>query len=103
MTEDFGPWSVEPTLDRTSTDTAKIEHLQQLLRVFVDPSLDVDGKFGDDTETAVKQLQQRFHLPENGVVDGPVWKVLLTDPHSQGGGMVVGREAMEQGDRCMKS
>jgi peptidoglycan hydrolase-like protein with peptidoglycan-binding domain len=37
------------------------------------PKIAVDGVFGSQTEEAVKQFQQTFRLPVNGIVDLPTW------------------------------
>lgn len=39
---------------------------------------DADGDFGNITETAVKQFQQKENLFDNGIVDAQTWNRLLT-------------------------
>lgn len=38
--------------------------------------VDVDGKFGNNTEKAVKAAQQRFRLKDDGIVGDKTWAVL---------------------------
>jgi hypothetical protein len=79
---DFGPWSVEPTLRKGVYNDNDVRQLQELLRVFVDPNLDVDGDFGDDTEAAVLSFQTARGFPATGVVEEATWRALLEDPVS---------------------
>ena len=56
----------------------KVEHLQYMLRVLSEyipeiPSLTVDGIFGPATRNAVIAAQQRFGLPQTGIVDFDTW------------------------------
>ena len=37
------------------------------------PTVSVDGRFGADTERAVKAFQRIFDLPQSGIVDYPTW------------------------------
>ena len=53
--------------------------LQSILKDFADPNLDpgpVDGSFGPNTETAVKNFQTLMSLPNNGIVDSKTWMYL---------------------------
>jgi peptidoglycan hydrolase-like protein with peptidoglycan-binding domain len=92
--------------------THAIEHLQAALR------LPVDGEFGPQTLAAVRRLQARHGLPQDGVAGASTWKVLgqhdepeLTPPPSalhphrvhkprpfqqtaQGGGALGGQAAL---------
>ena len=56
----------------------KVEHLQYMLSVLAAyipqiPNLAVDGIFGPATRSAVLAAQQRFGLPQTGVVDYNTW------------------------------
>ena len=56
----------------------KVEHLQYMLSVLSAyipqiPSVAVDGIFGPATRSAVLAAQQRFGLPQTGVVDYRTW------------------------------
>jgi peptidoglycan hydrolase-like protein with peptidoglycan-binding domain len=53
--------------------------LQSILKDWGDPALDpgpIDGIFGPNTETAVKNFQSLVSLPVNGVVDSKTWVAL---------------------------
>lgn len=39
-----------------------------------------DGKFGKNTEAAVKQFQRDWGLTEDGIVGGATWRTLLSSP-----------------------
>ena len=56
----------------------KVEHLQYMLSVLAAyipqiPDLTIDGIFGPATRSAVLAAQQRFGLPQTGVVDYNTW------------------------------
>ena len=56
----------------------KVEHLQYMLRVLSEyipeiPSITVDGIFGPATRRAVIAAQQRFGLPQTGIVNFDTW------------------------------
>ena len=56
----------------------KVEHLQYMLSVLSAyipqiPSVTVDGIFGPATRNAVLAVQQRFGLPQTGIVDYNTW------------------------------
>ena len=56
----------------------RVEHLQYMLSVLSAyipqiPSIAIDGIFGPATRSAVRAAQQRFGLPQTGVVDGKTW------------------------------
>ena len=56
----------------------KVEHLQYMLSVLSAyipeiPPLAIDGIFGPATRTAVIAAQQRFGLPQTGIVDFDTW------------------------------
>jgi peptidoglycan hydrolase-like protein with peptidoglycan-binding domain len=44
----------------------------------------VDGIFGAVTESAIKDLQQRYNLPATGIVDSVTWEVLDTKENPYG-------------------
>jgi peptidoglycan hydrolase-like protein with peptidoglycan-binding domain len=101
LSTDFGPWSVEPELRKGIRNDTDVEQLQQLLRVFVDPSLAIDGDFGDNTETAVIEFQTTRGLPTTGVVDQPTWRELLADvvsPYTDG--MVGAKSEFDLGEEA---
>ncbi|MBE9209311.1 peptidoglycan-binding protein [Nostoc sp. LEGE 06077] len=51
--------------------------LQKQLQKFGFLSGGIDGDFGRTTETAVKALQRRYGLEEDGVAGGATWDILL--------------------------
>lgn len=56
----------------------KVEHLQYMLRVLSAyipeiPPVTIDGVFGNATRNAVAAAQQRFGLPQTGIVDYNTW------------------------------
>ena len=56
----------------------KVEHLQYMLSVLAAyipqiPDLTIDGIFGPATRSAVLAAQQRFGLPQTGIVDYNTW------------------------------
>ena len=74
------------TWSRLAPDTVKkgdsgtgVRLLQSILKDWGDPALDpgpIDGVFGPNTETAVKNFQGLVSLPINGVVDSKNWMYL---------------------------
>lgn len=61
----------------------RVEHLQYMLNVLSAyissiPSLTVDGIFGPSTRNAVLAAQQRFGLPETGVVNNATWEEIYS-------------------------
>ena len=67
------PW---PLVKRRATEIFPVRTLQQLLRARSHP-VAVDGIFGPNTQTAVRNFQQRQGLPQNGVAGGQT-RVLLS-------------------------
>lgn len=68
-----------PTVKRGSTEHAAVKLLQELLTGFVFPPWDpgpVDGDFGAQTETAVKQFQLDLSLHSDGIVGPVTWTAL---------------------------
>ncbi|MGW7002084.1 helix-turn-helix domain-containing protein [Streptomyces sp. NPDC054933] len=57
----------------TGPDAAEVQCL--LLRHKLSPG-DVDGYFGERTEAEVKRLQQRSHVPADGIVGDQTWALL---------------------------
>ena len=56
----------------------KVEHLQYMLRVLSEyipeiPAIAIDGIFGPATRNAVIAAQQRFQLPQTGIVNFETW------------------------------
>lgn len=70
-------WSVANPIDQGDRGI-KVEHLQYMLRVLSEyipeiPPIAVDGIFGPATRNAVIAAQQRFGLPQTGIVDYDTW------------------------------
>ena len=70
-----------PTLQLGFTG-AKVAELQRLLVQLGYGSMlgqgGIDGKFGTDTQNAVKKFQQDNRLPANGIVRPVIWRALCT-------------------------
>lgn len=64
-----------PRLARGVRDTSAVTRLQQSLRR-AGLTLDVDGLFGPQTESAVRAFQHRNSLPITGEVDAATWTAL---------------------------
>lgn len=60
-----------PPLLRRGMRSEDVRHAQQLLRI------KADGKFGEETEAAVRAYQARRKLEADGVVGPQTWKALL--------------------------
>lgn len=72
-----------PTLQLGSTGSAVVE-LQKLMRQLLQrPDFVVDGVFGAKTQSAVKEVQERFFLTVDGVVGNKTWNVLLSGHNSE--------------------
>lgn len=59
----------------------RVEHLQYMLSVLsayipAIPPINVDGIFGSATRNAVLAAQERFGLPQTGVVNGATWDAI---------------------------
>lgn len=59
----------------------RVEHLQYMLSVLsayipAIPPINVDGIFGNATRNAVLAAQERFGLPQTGVVNGATWDAI---------------------------
>jgi peptidoglycan hydrolase-like protein with peptidoglycan-binding domain len=65
-----------PILRRGMTGEA-VRGLQQRLRTIGIYDGEIDGVFGEQTETAVKALQQRYQLEPDGVVGPTTWATIL--------------------------
>ena len=70
-------WAVTNLIDQGDRGI-KVEHLQYMLRVLSEyipeiPPIAVDGIFGPATRNAVIAAQQRFGLPQTGIVDYDTW------------------------------
>lgn len=57
-------------------ESASVETLQNLLRD-VQYDLEVDGRFGEETEKYVKQFQKDNNLTADGIVGSKTWKALI--------------------------
>jgi peptidoglycan hydrolase-like protein with peptidoglycan-binding domain len=69
-----------PLLQRGSTGI-DVEHLQRRLNVAFgspSPQLVVDGSFGARTEQAVKNIQYRYFLVQDGIVGTNTWQVFCS-------------------------
>lgn len=64
-----------PRLARGVRDTSAVTRLQQSLRR-TGLTLDVDGLFGPQTESAVRAFQHKISLPITGEVDAATWTAL---------------------------
>jgi hypothetical protein len=53
-----------------------VTKLQEMLK-YNGATVTVDGAFGEETETAIKQLQAFFKLTSDGIVGGDTWKALM--------------------------
>lgn len=69
-----------PVLRRGSRGQA-VKTLQTVLKKAGDYTGAIDGEFGSRTETAVKALQKRSQLAEDGVVEARTWHALSKVPH----------------------
>lgn len=65
-----------PILRRGMTGEA-VRGLQQRLRTIGIYDGEIDGVFGEQTETAVKAAQQKYQLDPDGVVGPSTWSTLL--------------------------
>ena len=43
------------------------------------PFVAIDGRYDASTKNAVRAFQRLWHLPENGIVDLPTWKLLFRE------------------------
>lgn len=93
-----------PLLKRGSTGPFVVEAQEALMRV-LQRSIPqgADGKFGSNTETAVREAQRMFNLPVTGVIDSETWTLLLgqevllsQSEKSSGGGS--GSKSQNDGD-----
>jgi len=63
---------------------------QYLLRHHGESGFELNGKFGADTERAVRRFQRRFGLQEDGVISGESWSWLIQRAQRGESGMKVG-------------
>lgn len=54
-----------------------VDALQRQLNIAMNVGLKVDGKFGSDTEQAVRALQEGTCIADTGIVDAPTWNMLF--------------------------
>lgn len=80
-----------PTLRRGATGAAVVE-LQKKL------GIDDDGKFGQNTEKAVRNFQREHGLDDDGVVGPKTWNALngIEEPAGTGPTRPAGRKAIER-------
>lgn len=57
-----------------------VEALQQQLNTFSGPAIGVDGEFGEETETKVRQFQGHRGLGADGIVDAVTWAFIFHQP-----------------------
>jgi peptidoglycan hydrolase-like protein with peptidoglycan-binding domain len=62
--------------DRDKPQDRMVHRLQGLVTALGNP-VTLDGIFGPDTETAVKDQQRGFGLPVTGIVDDNTWMKLI--------------------------
>jgi peptidoglycan hydrolase-like protein with peptidoglycan-binding domain len=67
--------SGQPTISLGATGDV-VKRLERALRRMPDPGLAVDGVFGPQVETAVKQFQQGAGLAVDGIVGPATWAAL---------------------------
>lgn len=66
-----------PVLKKSSKDTAHVKYLQEVLRQRAgNPTLVVDGIFGNQTYNAVVRLQRFFKITVDGIVGPQTWPVV---------------------------
>jgi len=70
-------WAVTDPIEQGDRGI-KVEHLQYMLQVLSEyipeiPSISIDGIFGPATRNAVIAAQQRFGLPQTGIVNAATW------------------------------
>ena len=70
-------WATTDPIEQGDTGI-KVEHLQYMLSVLSAyipeiPPVNIDGIFGNATRAAVIAAQQRFGLPQTGIVDFQTW------------------------------
>lgn len=66
---------------KRGSQTASVEFLQRLLLSYLYPITNIDGKFGPETERAVRAFQQENNLSVDGIVGRNTWQALF---NSQG-------------------
>lgn len=76
----------DPVLRRGASGE-DVVRLQELLNTF-GHRLDVDGKFGSKTESAVKAFQQSHWLDPDGIVGSKTWSALKSGGSTDAGGKV---------------
>jgi peptidoglycan hydrolase-like protein with peptidoglycan-binding domain len=69
----------DPTLQSGSAEVAVRGVQRRLKQLGFDPG-EIDGRFGAQTEAAVKQLQEKYELDVDGVVGPKTWAVLNSPP-----------------------
>ena len=66
-----------PVLKKSSKDTAHVKYLQEVLRQRAgNPTLVVDGIFGNKTYNAVVGLQRFFKISVDGIVGAQTWPIV---------------------------
>jgi peptidoglycan hydrolase-like protein with peptidoglycan-binding domain len=69
----------DPTLRKGAKEIAVRGVQRRLIELGFDPG-EIDGRFGDKTEAAVKELQKKYDLEVDGIVGPATWAVLNSPP-----------------------
>ena len=77
--------SDEPELQKDQSGEW-VQYLQQLLQQAGYWQADINGEFGDDLESAVKQFQSAYGLSADGQVRHDTWDALTGRAKQSGGG-----------------
>lgn len=62
------PWYLGKATIRKGSRGKAVEYLQGMLRLYVDPSIEVTGTFDEHTDTTVRNVQTLFKVTVDGVV-----------------------------------
>ena len=69
----------DPTLKKGAKEIAVRGVQRRLIQLGFDAG-EIDGRFGDKTEAAVKKLQKQYDLEVDGIVGPATWAVLNSPP-----------------------
>ena len=82
MSNGLIPIEVQVVLLRQTTEPATgawVLRLQRILNDLQVGPLEVDGVFGPETESAVKEIQEKLGLKVDGVVGAETWTDLINN------------------------